>query len=300
MTGVPLSKDEPYFVPSDKLRELRELLRIWPGIEQGIGKVVQFRLVADTSIVLADIRWLAMNKKDESIRTGLLEIISAGTVKIYAPSKLLEEIENHLPNIAIRDDIELEVLQNEWRAYQLKVNIIDPHMESIERHLSSIDPNDAAFVALAEDLQAEGILSKDKHIKQMGGKQLTLDFILAVRDYSRASAIELNIICMGMSLGTVSTVTVIAIGNMIKGFWSGIVKSPDWLKAFLLFGAIVTILHPIARLKVSVVLNKTLTGLKTVTPEILDRFNKASAIAQQQGELAMQHYEKAISEIEKQ
>ncbi len=296
MSGDPLSKIMPYFVPSDKLPELREFIQKLPDIEKLVRRAVQFRLVADTSAVLADIRWLAMKRK-KSARTSLLEVIAAGTVDVYAPGKLVEEVEKHLPNIAAREGIEPDVLRNEWQAYKSKLKIVEPHRDLIERHSNGIDPNDAAFIALAEELQAEGILSKDKHIYQMGGQQLTLEFVLAVRDYSRAYAIELNIICMGMSLGTASVATVIAIYNIIKGIGSGILRLPDWVKGILIFTIAIVILHPTARSKVSETLRKVLVGIKAVTPEILNSLNKASVVAQQQGELAMQHYEKAISEM---
>jgi predicted nucleic acid-binding protein len=91
-------QDEKYSVPSDKLKEFKEAIKKLPKeFQDYFGSVFAFRIVVDTNIVLSDLRWLILKRKSKSARTALIEVIQAGSLEVYAPSSLLEEIEEHIP-----------------------------------------------------------------------------------------------------------------------------------------------------------------------------------------------------------
>jgi predicted nucleic acid-binding protein len=222
-----LLRNNPYFAPSDKVREVKEFVKKLPELQKAFGDTIEFRLVVDTNIVLADIRWLAKNRKDGSMRTGLMEIIDAGTAMVYAPRKLVTEVNEHLPGIALEAGISLNLLRKEWLAYKsrLKIRVVDRKLTAA--HSNAADPNDAEFIVLADKIQAHGVISKDKHIKDMGGRKLSLEFVFSVRDYSRATAIELNVKYMGVSFGILTLAMAAGLIELIKGAIGGIAKLPD-------------------------------------------------------------------------
>src|SRR4030065_47447 len=97
------AKPNPYFVPSDKLKELRGFVKAWKNAGQHIGHAVDFRIVVDTNVVLADVRWLACKRNNSAARTALIETIDAGTLDVYVPPSLHDEIEEHILRISIEE-----------------------------------------------------------------------------------------------------------------------------------------------------------------------------------------------------
>lgn len=52
----------PYFVPSDRLTELRRIVELWKDMGF-LAHIFQMRLVVDANIILRDVRWLATKRK---------------------------------------------------------------------------------------------------------------------------------------------------------------------------------------------------------------------------------------------
>lgn len=286
-----------YFAPSDKLRKVKEFIQKLPELKAAFGEIMEFRLVVDTSIVLADIRWLAKNQMDKSVRTGLMEIIDAGIADVFAPRKLVMEVEKHLPRIALQAGVTVVELRDKWSAYKTRLRIHDVKLG--ERHLNTIDPEDTEFIVLAQRMGAHGVLTKDRHIKQMGGRALELDFILSVRDYSRATAIEFNITFMGLQLGVLTLAMGSALIELIRGLIGGIAKLPDWAKLLLLSGAVFAVLHPPTKAKIKKGYENLISGWNEISPMIFAQIGNASMIAQQHKQIAVKHLATAKHEIEK-
>lgn len=287
-----------YFVPSDKLKELREFVKAWKNASQHIGGAVQFRVVVDTNVVLADIRWLAYKRKNTAARTSLIETIEAGTIDVYVPPALHDEVEKHIERIAIEESLDQARLMTVWWEYQKKLKVAEPDSRVIQSYSGGVDPDDAVFIALAEVIGAVGVVSNDPHIAMMGGKKISVDCVLSLRDYSRATAIELNIKCMGLTLGLASIATIRGLFEGIKALIVGIGKAPDWLKLALIVGAAFCVLHPGARAKIATGFRRALTGIKEATPTLMSHIAEAAVLAQQQNELAKSHLDKALKELE--
>ena len=94
-----------YQVPSDILKQLRPAIQTLNGMAQALGNAVQFRLVADTNVVLGDIRWLAHKRRDVSARTNLMETTEAGTIELYVPTALLNEMDEKIEVIAREENL---------------------------------------------------------------------------------------------------------------------------------------------------------------------------------------------------
>ncbi len=287
-----------YFVPSDRLKELRELVKTWKNISPFIGGAVQFRIVVDTNIVLGDIRWLAYKRKNESAKTSLIETIEAGTIDVYVPPALFTEVEEKIELIAREDNLDKAQLLSVWGEYQKKLRIADPDSSVVQSYRDGVDPDDAVFLALAEVIGAIGIVSRDRDIAMMGGRQISLDFIFSLRDYSRATAVDLNIKCMGLTLGLMSFAAIRGVFEGAKALIAGITKAPDWVKAVLLVGVIFCAVHPGARQRIAMWCTRALAGIKEATPTLISHIADAASHAQQQRAIAKSHLDRALEELD--
>lgn len=296
MTEIP--GKSPYFVPSDRLKELRELVKTWKNISPLISGAVQFRIVVDTNIVLGDIRWLAYRRRNESARTSLIETIEAGTIYAYVPPALFAEVEEKIDLIAREENLDKAHLLSVWSEYQKNLRVTEPDSNVVQSYSDGVDPDDAVFIALAEVIGALGVVSKDRDIAMMGGKQISLDFVFSLRDYSRATAIELNIKCMGLTLTVASLAVIRGVFEAVKALIVGITKAPDWVKAALILGAVFCAVHPGARQRISMWYTRALSGIKEATPTLVSHIADAAAHAQQQKVLAQSHLDKALKELD--
>jgi len=290
-------KSNPYFVPSDKLKELRGFVKAWKTAGQHIGHAVDFRVVVDTNVVLADVRWLAYKRKDSAARTALIETIDAGTLDVYVPPSLRDEVEEHILRISIEEGLDHSRLTAVWAEYQKKLKILDPDQNVVQSYSEGVDPDDAVFIALAEVIGAAGVLSNDRHIAMMGGRKISVDCVLSMRDYSRATAVELHIKCAGVTLCLASIAAIKGLFEGIRAILIGISRAPDWLKITLVVGAAFCVLHPGARERIAAGFKRALSGVKEATPILLSHIADAAILAQQQGELAKSHLDKAMKEL---
>lgn len=294
---APVSADGIYSVRSDKLKELRALIKTWKDFEKVIGGAVQFRIVVDTNVVLGHIRWLAFKRKNETARTSMMEAIEAGTIDVYVPPSLFDEVEEHIDRIAEEEGQDREAMLAHRRHYQTKLKVCEPDNNKVQRLQGGVDPDDAFFVALAETVAAQGIVSNDHHIEKMGGNRISVDCIVSLRDYSRATAIELNIKCMGVMLGWTSIAAVRGMFAAIKALMDGISKAPDWLKLALLAGGAFCVLHPGAREVIVRGLKAVLAGIEEATPALISHLAKAATLAEQNKGEAQTHLSAALEEL---
>jgi len=285
----------PYFVPSDKLRELKQLLSDNPLFKQELAEIAEFRLVLDTSVILADIIWLARHGDAATVRTGLLEVIEAGTVVIYGPPKLEEEVEEHLPRISRECGISTEVLRLQWTKYKSHLRVLKPLTEAQNSNWLAIDPNDVEFLAVADKIAAHGILSRDSDIRRMGGTQLGLDFVLCVRDYSRAAAIDVQLRCGGISLAIVAVGVVYAIIAGIRALLEGFARLPSPIKVVLIVAAIILVVHPGSRTCLAHFFREIGNRISEATGHLATHVAEASSVAYEQKELAAGHLERAVA-----
>ncbi len=293
-----VARKDAYFVPSDKLKGLRKFVNALGDAGQHIGGAVQFRIVVDTNVVLGDIRWLASKRMDPAARTSLIETIEAGTIDVYVPLALFNEVEEHIERIARDEGLDKARLVAHWVEYQKRLKVLEPDSGVVQSYILGVDPDDAVFIALAQVIGAAGVVSNDRHIEMMGGKRISVDCVLSLRNYSRATAIELNIKCTGLSLGLVNIATIRGLSEGIKALAVGISRAPDWVKVVLIFGVAFCVIHPGARQGISRGFRRALTGIKEATPMLVSHIADATALAQQQSTLAKSHLDRALKELE--
>lgn len=286
-----------FTVRSDKLKELRAVIHSWKDFSKILGGAVQFRLVVDSNVVLGDILWLVAERTNEIAKTHLMEAIEAETIDVYAPPSFFDEVEEKIPLIAAEKGLDINQMHVHWGIYKSKIKSAEPDSEKVRILKNGVDPDDADFIALAQTIVATGVISKDKHIGLMGGNQISIACITHLRNYSRATAIELNIKVNGVTFAVVGVAAIRGLFAGIKALIDGIGKAPDWVKFALITGGLFIALHPGARASVARVLNSVLAGISEATPVVISGIAEAVTLAQHHKAEAQGHLGKAMTEL---
>lgn len=286
-----------YSVRSDRLPDFRAILHEWKQLQPVLGAAAQFRVVIDSNVVIGDLLWLCGDRKDPEAKTTLMEVIEAETVDAYVPPELIEEVEEKIPLLAAEKGLDREQMLEEWGKYKSSLKVKRPDPEKVERLRSGIDPDDGFFIALAQTIGACGVLSKDKHIQKMGGNQISIDCMVALRDYSRNIAISLNIKVSGVMLTEIGLVAIRGVFVGIRSLASSISRAPDWVKIALLAGGIFVACHPEARARVVGWLKSAMSGLKEISAPVAEHIAEASVLSADQEKEAEKHLEKALVEL---
>lgn len=290
--------ENAFTVRSEKLKELRLVFNYWKESSVVLGAAAQFRLVVDSNVVIGDLLWLVGERITPNAKTALMEVVDAETIDLYAPSKLFDEVEEHLPKIAADKGLDLSLLAAEWQAYQTRIKVAEPDDEKVRALKSGIDPDDAEFVALAQTIRASGVISKNAtHIEQMGGNLVSVACIVHLRNYSRATAIELNIKVGGVTFARLGYAAISGAVAGCKALIEGVGKAPDWVKLALIAGGLFVALHPGARARVVSGLKAAFEGIAEATPIVIEEIAAAIALAQQRNVEAQGHLDKAMREL---
>jgi len=227
---------------TSRLRALREVLDQNPEIHKLVGQIFSVRIIVDANFVIADLM-RRVRFPDRGI-TALEEVANASVVEVYAPTWLDEEIESVIPRVASKRGLPESALREEWQRYKkfLKWD------ERFPRPRQSIgqgdDPKDEPYLSLEKVIVADGILSRDKDIRQMGGHPLTLDFVLSTREYARSIVVTVSVRLLGVMLGVMA---VTAIATLLKALANAIARLPTQLKVALLAITLICLLHPGSR-----------------------------------------------------
>jgi len=294
----PSSKLEDFFtVRSDKLKQLRVVIRSWKASSAVIGSAAQFRLVVDSNVILGDIIWLSSKRTNELATTHLMEVIEAETVDMYAPPILFDEVEEKIPIIAAEKGLDQHLMYGHWEVYKTKLKIFVPDQDKVSVLRNGVDPDDAEFVALEQTIGASGVISKNSDIRLMGGNQISVECITYLRNYSRAAAIEMNIKVNGVMFAQLNYAAIAGMFAGGKALIEGVAKAPDWVKIALLVGVAAVALHPGAREKIVQGLKSVLEGISEATPFVIEEIAAAIALVQRHKAEAQYHLDNAMKEL---
>lgn len=290
---------EFFAVRSDKLKELRAVIQHFKNLNIDLAGAVQFRLVVDTNVILGDILWLVAERRNLTAKTDLMEGMEAQTIDVYAPPALFVEVEEKIPLIAADKNLDVTLMYAEWAIYKTKLKRAEPDADKVRVLKNGVDPDDADFIALAQTIAAAGVVSKDKHIAMMGGDSISVEFITHLRNYSRDTAIELNIKVNGVLFAVVGIVAIRALFAGFSALIDGINKAPDWVKLVLLVGGMFVALHPGARASVISFLKSAFTVIGEGSSMVIEHIADAAVLADKHKDKAQVHLQKAMKELEK-
>jgi predicted nucleic acid-binding protein len=282
-----MSESTPLVAEVEALNTFREFVAEYP-ILSTITHLYRVRLVLDANVVLADLLWLARRKKPDA-RTGLQEVLAAGTVVAYAPPQLETEVLRHLPRIAKKSKVSIEVLQTEWLAYRAQIRFRTPAGGELPPHVQ--DPDDLPYLHLRAEIGAPAIYTEDSDVGAMHAPVVGAEIIVALRDYSRAASVEVSIKMGGAVVAVASGAVLVKLWEWTKAFFSGFGMLPTWIKWLLASAAVAAVIHPAGRTWLRQLTRGLPDGvggtLKVLGPIVLqameaaEQSRKASAVALQ-------------------
>ncbi|AIO84516.1 Predicted nucleotide-binding protein [Burkholderia pseudomallei] len=194
-------------IRSDDLVWLREFA---DGIEHlsVLAPLFQINLIIDANIILGELRWVSKRRRNESARSELLEVLEVETVLAYAPTFLVEEVTDHLPDL-VKQGCDAEKLIVHWARLKALIKFVD--VGGIPENGSDyLDPNDVPYLRLQQKISAR-ILSRDKDIEAMEGQTVPIEILGALRNYARRSAVQLTFQVGGYTITGVSLRVFLAI-----------------------------------------------------------------------------------------
>jgi len=171
-------------VRSDMLGDVRQLFESVPMLKM-FEAIAQVALIIDGNILIGDILWMSKKKKQQHARTELFELLKAGTIRAFAPTFLLEEMDINIPREARRKGLDIDSLSQIWLEYKVFISFIDVGGADTNYR----DPKDAPYIKLQKEIGAL-IYSRDKHIRQMNGLVVDAAVVASLRIYSRQVVIE--------------------------------------------------------------------------------------------------------------
>ncbi len=167
-----------------------------------------------------------------------------------------------------------------------KVNEL-PISSRADKHINGVDPDDVPILALAEQLSAKGILSKDSHIKMMGGKVISFDFCASARDYSIKATISVTLriggiysVAIGVGLFERLYILIKSIAAWIKGL-------PNWVKILLIVGILIAFFLTKFREYIFNIVNKLISTIKESFPSIFEVLNQIIIILKENEPVAL-------------
>jgi predicted nucleic acid-binding protein len=229
---------------TSQIGRLRELLERFSTLKQIVGDFVRFRVVIDANFVIQE---LIQRVRFPERCTALEELIQATVIDAYAPRWLDEEMVSAVTKTASKRKMSREALWAQWQVYRRLLKWDDQLNEPGQHSTATIDPKDTPYIELEKKIGAHGILSKDAHIKKMGGHPLTLDFVFSTRRYARATIACVSIRVLGV---VVSLLAFKALVETLRAATRGLTALPDGVKALLLLAGAAALLHPGARTRI--------------------------------------------------
>ncbi len=266
--------------PSDNLGILREFVSCLPQFGAIIGELPQFRVVIDANIALAELIFRLKNKRNSNARSSLHEVIAAGTVIAYAPLSLCKEVETKIPKIAGRQNLPRYRLREEWQKFQALLHFYEPEVHVDRLGTEAVDPKDLPYRNLWAEIGARGVYSKDPHLPRMGAPLITIDVVLALRDYSRAASIEVGIKVGGVVIVAAGIELLRGMMVLLSAAGRGLSRLPAAAKVVLAMVAIIAIAHPTSRKMIKTRLQSVFKELGEIALPLLTSVSKNLSVAE--------------------
>jgi predicted nucleic acid-binding protein len=223
------------------------------NVSEALGKNVELnlKLVVDTSSLISELISFARTGK-----STLNEVANGPFISLYAPSKLMEEVEEKIPEIARKTKLAENRLIQAWQQVFLPRIVVSDCRDILsslfgQATVGMRDAEDVPFVALTFSLRAHGILTRDRDMMEqpqirtwkMGGvKKLVTVFKKGTFSFFVSSNLLVPLFRAIFQLGITILRSLLELAgeiikagaNLVKGFIDGLSKLPDWAK--LLFG----------------------------------------------------------------
>lgn len=278
-------------VDTSALAMFRELATKNRQLGEVIGKILQCRIIVDANVVISDLRQKILFP--ERGNTALEEMMASSVLIVVAPRWLEADMNSAIPQYAESSGLSAVLLRHHWEKYKEQLVWDETYPRPVDTPLTHIDPKDAPYVFTQWLHNAIGVLSKDKHIEQMGGNRLTLDFVFSVRSYARAKVIAVTIKVGGTVIGAAA---IAVIYELVKALIQVIKKIPPGVWLLLILVAVILIASPEARKWIREKFSRLKETIEPLFSGIASAVQQGAVIAQQKETEAATHLSEAQSQ----
>jgi hypothetical protein len=221
---------------------LRTLLDRSPGL-RSLGSFAQFHVVLDANAVIADL--LQKVRHPDRGATAIEELVRSTVFVVHAPRWLEMEItESAVPQAAAKRKLPLAELEAHWEEYRALIHWDDSLGKPDPAAAGCCDPADLPYVRLQQKIGACGIVSRDRHISELGGHRLTADFVLSSRAYARSAATSTGT-RLGLLAASMLTLSLLAL--IVRSLVAAFRALPPAAQTLLLGAALTAATHPRSR-----------------------------------------------------
>lgn len=267
-TSTSGSSEPRYSMKSDALAWLQEFYEDGALLSQFSG-YIKFRLIVDANVILKDLRWLVKNRRSESARTNLLELLEARAIDVFAPTFLSHEVSERISTIAVEQGLDEAAMRMHWQRYQAMIEFVDVGAPP-EDDGTYIDNKDVPYLELQRRLGAP-IVTGDRHIEQMGGHAVPTSITLTMRTYARASSTRLSLEVAGAVSINVSVKALGEIARHVHRLTAPTIsKVPKHAWTVLIGLCCIALLHPSSRkwlsANLTTILDKTANAAAGIMP----------------------------------
>lgn len=279
---------DDFRIDTSGLAMFRELATKHHQLADVIGHIVQLRIVVDANVVISDLRQKILYP--ERGKTALEELMTSSVLVVIAPRWLETDMNSAIDQYAKNSGVSAMLLHLHWSEYKKQLVWDETYPRPIDTPLTHLDPKDAPYVFTQWLQNAVGVLSKDKHIEQMGGNRLTLDFVFSVRGYARAKVIAVTIKVGGVALGAVAIATIF---ELAKALIQAIKRIPPGVLLLLVLIAIVLIASPQVRQWIREKLSHLQASLEPLFAGIASAVQQGAVTAREKEAEAAKHHAEA-------
>jgi predicted nucleic acid-binding protein len=236
-------------IKSDWLPMLHELASQVPALAPFLEDYLQIKLVIDANFVHRELQWRLKNRNKPSARTRLHESADAGVLILFAPVHLSQEIVKHLGDIAERSGTTVEQAQAEWEAFRSKLHFYTPQSLTLKRGIAVVDPDDLPYIAACNELGADAVYSKDKHLRQMKAPVISIAIDASLQTYARARSIRLAVLVGSVFSVTLSIEAIKAAVGLIAKSFRAFQKLHPVFQVAIIAGLVFVFVDPTMRAK---------------------------------------------------
>ncbi|MGB0723243.1 MAG: PIN domain-containing protein [Gammaproteobacteria bacterium] len=215
---------------SEELPRFKKLIESLPDLKCLVGDFFEVRAVVDTNVVIQTVIRLTKGKPTPA----LLELMRSSALEVHAPTKLVSEIEQHLPAIAQKKGLNLDEMRKHWLIIRAQLKFTEIDSELLSGYEESRDPGDAEFVILEKMIDAIGVVSDDKDLDDMSRRRLSMDFLMMMRNHAREEAVVMGLHIEGFGTAYLSAAAFIGLFKLLKSLWSTVKRIPGWVWALII------------------------------------------------------------------
>lgn len=216
---------------------------------------IDLKLIIDTSSILSEL--ISFVKTGKSV---LYEVAQDAFISLYAPSKLIAEVEEKIHEIARKNKLDQNSLIQAWQIYFRPRIIVYDTRNLLDLLLGFFvvgkrDIEDVPFVALTFSLKAHGIVTRDKDIIEQPvvrtwriGNVKKLITIFKKGSFSFFVSAQFLVpllrtifqigVAILRSLFDLAVKAIQFFTGLIKGLIKEVAKLPDWVKILLGIGLV--------------------------------------------------------------